>query len=467
KQIISEKPLVLGKVSPKIVLLALLLLFFSSNLVSETSALRPPRYISYTSEDVASAETFIATLQEGDIIVPHKKAEWLLYYVDTPREYLATTIEERDWVRSTYSSTNFNASMNSIPDSWSGAKRIHVVSLLNYYYDSKETLPFAEVLEDFSQKKLVGSMIVFTFDIPYHVKDVPLRIVNRVSTQTVPAIPEEPSQMIRSPSNVVFIDSSNRFIIYYAVTGNNPGLSYATSTNGVTWEKSPKPAIEGVYEEPYLTLCDGGVYLYCLNEDNRLLRFEGLNGFNWGSEMETLIDIRSQYDFFNIESPVVWVENGTWRMISTVTLSGDDIFNSGLMYAESADGMTWSRVEDKADWSVQIAGDRDQEVRKYTLSDIYRDPYGYVLLGKMISLNIWDKYVSSTGYLSVLSLDSKNTVFTAIDFSDIDEKTTSIDYLSYIINPFNGRPQFFYIDYSEAGKTGITKGIALGFISLN
>jgi len=445
--------------------LGVIILLLLPSFVGEISAITPPRNNSYTVDDVASLDCFLSTLREGDIILPHKKVEWLLYYLDVSRDYVAVTLDEKEWVESTYESTSVNDSLKDIPERWRDVKRVHVVSLTNYYYDYKDRLPFSTILENTVKKQFIGSAVIFTFNIPFKRFSLSLRGIKNIEDRGSEPIIESGSsgtwdEYVTSPSNIEKIEDS--FIIFY--TGIDDAgartIGYATSEDDKDWVKH-SAVIEG-HENPYVVVDDGVLCLYCESDPGYdIVRYETSDLINWSkSQLSFNFSHGSKYRIQ--ESPVVWMEGDTWRMLFTETVFSESNYYCGLRYAESRDGVNWEIKKEKGDWQYFNDFKVRENVVKLLVDGVNKLEEGYLFTGKLYVSDKPGHMDVVTGSFWVYDLDSWSADFTPFNYTGIYPEERLIDYVHIWRNPLSNQIHIYYLDDGMSQDHSVTGGIRVG-----
>ncbi|MBW1736732.1 MAG: hypothetical protein JRJ69_04030 [Deltaproteobacteria bacterium] len=447
--------------------LGVIILLLLPSFVGEIRAITPPHNNSYTVDDVASLDCFLSTLREGDVILPHKKVEWLLYYLDVSRDYVAVTPDEKEWVESTYESTSVNDSLRNIPERWRDVKRVHVISLTNYYYDHKDRLPFSSVLENTVKKRFIGSVIVYTFNIPFRKSSLFFRGIKNIENRGSEPIIECGSidswdEYITSPSNIEKTENSSFIIFYTGINEKgNSSIGYAISEDGKSWVKNSDAVIEG-FENPYIVVDDDVLYLYCEScSDYDIVRYETRDLVNWSkSQLSFTASNRSKYRIQ--ESPVVWMEGDIWRMVFTETVFSESDYYCGLRYAESRDGVKWKINKLRGDWEYFYDFRIWENVVKLSVDGVNKLEEGYLFTGKFYVSEKPGHMDVFTGSFWVYDFDSWSADLTPFDYTSIDREEGAIDSVHIWRNPLSNQTLIYYVDDGISQKHSITRGILMG-----
>jgi len=433
--------------------------------------------IRYTREDIASLRAFLETVGENEVIIPHLKAEIPLYYIDTPIEMLVQTKEERYWVIDTYTSNDLNMSLSSLPSSWKNKTKLHVVSLSRYYYDEayRNTLPFGEILEQVCDRDFWGTAVVFTFDLPFKKVDYQLKYVKYITEASGGSILTGENvgwdEMLRNPSNIVKIQSADGSYLQMAYTGvdsdGESRIGFAYSNDGLTWEKGEGAVIEQGHDNPFLVEVDGCLYLFCeREEDHQIVRYKSMDGFNWGNE--TTVSTGVTENRYSIrEAPVIWFEEGKWKMVFTEVSANDESVEEGIVYVESDDGEDWTKNPEFFNWEFfYVQENEEASIEKVLLDDIAITDDGYLFTGKYFSTYRWLEQKQGTASFFITSLDSRGAKMTPLNYEDYGRNGDKIDSVHPYADPLTGIIKFIYIDNDRVGQYGITEGIRIGNIRI-
>ena len=289
--------------------------------------------------------------------------------------------------------------MASLPEAWKNKKRFHIVSLSSYFYNEefRDTLPFEDILEKSVGKNVLNTTIVYTFNIPYRVKDISVRNINTIrrAPEKVPFSDLEESweEGVKNPSNIISFELDGDLVSLLAYIGwNSDSLSECVCLSIVSlncsWDRIGPIIAEG-YDNPYLVKDDETLYLFCERTvDNIIVRFSSIDGYNWVNK--TVILYKSpELKYQIMESPVVWKEEDVWRMVYTETASWDMNNVQELVYIESPDGEVWKRNEEYFNWDFFFHDLEEHPVEKVLLDDVIRLPDGYLFLGKYYMKKRW------------------------------------------------------------------------------
>jgi len=452
----------------------IIILLLSPFIIGEAISLTPLNDIRYTNEDISSIKEFLKTVDEDDIILPHKMTEHIFYYLDSSRDNLATTLEQKRWVLKTYDSTDLNMSIEELPEIWRDKKRICVVSIDKYYFDEehKDTLPFAEILEETGEIKIINTAIFFTFDLPLKNAEIKIRFGKYIGRNSQePVLAEDGkdgwSVAIKDPSNVISMeqDSVGPFIMAYTgyVENNDTRIGLAQSLDGLYWKKMLRPITHPGYGNPFLIKEKGKFYLFCERDrDNQIVRFESQDGSYWSKETELIPKTGAKYQLR--ESPVVWIENNIWKIVYTETYLDEDNYREGLVYAESKDGIEWDINEEYLNWEFFYNDAYDEvKIDKILLDDIVLLPEGYIFTGKYYNTPKWLTQDHGTASFYIECLESRGTDITPFIFTDFQNNIKDIDSVYIWLNPLNNKTMIFYTDNSTPLKSGITHGVVAGY----
>jgi len=141
-------------------------------------------------------------------------------------------------------------------------------------------------------------------------------------------------------------------------------LGYATSTDGIHWERSPKnPLVRDQWVEDMMVVRDGDTYYMFaegddVKRDNHAVMLTSPDGINWKWEGE--LDVRAADGKTEgprpCGTPTVWIENGVWYLFYEV---GD----KGVWLATTRDPKSrmWTNVQDEPVLKLG-PGDYDKEM---------------------------------------------------------------------------------------------------------
>jgi predicted GH43/DUF377 family glycosyl hydrolase len=140
--------------------------------------------------------------------------------------------------------------------------------------------------------------------------------------------------------------------------------------NGFTWKKySPAPLLErnqidpsmmasscvlhdqGIYKMWYLTNLSWSNKLGIIRPKYHIKYAESLDGINWNRQGLVCIDFKNPSEFA-ISRPFVIKEDGIFKMF--YSYQGDEPYRIG--YAESSDGKSWNRMDEKVGITVSQSG---------------------------------------------------------------------------------------------------------------
>jgi len=449
----------------------ILIVLLSPILIVETANLTPPSEVTYTKGDIQSLERFLSTVEHEDLILPHKRVLWALHYLNVSRDIIASTLDQKNWVVNSYNSTDVNATLDSLPEAWMNKKRLHVVSLSSYFYNEefRDTLPFKDILEKSVEKKILNTTIVYTFNIPYRVRDIPVRNINTIMRDPRKVPYSEPTEYfgkdVKNPSNIVSFELNGDLVSLLCYVERNSDTSERVHLSTISLNSSWEiigPITAGGYDNPYLVKDDETLYLFCERiVDSNIVRFSSIDGCNWVNETAVLPK-SPELKYQIMESPVVLKEGDVWRMVYTETASGDTNNIQELVYLESIDGEVWQRNEDYFNWDFFIDNLEEKPVEKVLLDDVMRLPDGYLFLGKYYMKKGWFTQEIGTGSFYISTLDSRSAEITPYVYLDLPLKGRRIDSVHFLFDEFNSFRGFFYIDNEEYKVEGTENTIYMG-----
>ncbi len=132
-------------------------------------------------------------------------------------------------------------------------------------------------------------------------------------------------------------------------TGYNPEksrlkfLGYATSTDGIKWERySDQPIFSGKWVEDMIVVKDQGVYYMFAEGDKDVAHLlTAANGINWEEQGDlTMLTTKGDTIPGPYGTPTVWIENGKWFLF----YERNDL---GIWLAETDDKLIWQNVQDE------------------------------------------------------------------------------------------------------------------------
>jgi hypothetical protein len=130
---------------------------------------------------------------------------------------------------------------------------------------------------------------------------------------------------------------------YNTKRGETKALGYATSHDGLAWERYPgNPIFDGVWTEDVFVLPHEGVYYMFAEGRNDIAHLlTSADGLRWQERGSLDIRMRSGEPISAgpYGTPTVWLEAGTWYLF----YERDD---TGVWLATSTDARTWTNVED-------------------------------------------------------------------------------------------------------------------------
>ena len=155
---------------------------------------------------------------------------------------------------------------------------------------------------------------------------------------------------IREIGNVLYEpgDALRPYKTFYSGStgvGNNAGICYAYSLDGVNWTKLPANPVIGPgtgYEDPYVVNVGGTYYLFC--EDNapdNIVMYHSADCEVWIADGVVIPrGGAGSWDERLTGSPAVWVEDGTWYMLYE---GMDAALEGNIGLATSPDGAVWTK----------------------------------------------------------------------------------------------------------------------------
>lgn len=146
------------------------------------------------------------------------------------------------------------------------------------------------------------------------------------------------------------------FRMWYYGSGSGCGIGYATSVDGVVWQKNPTPNpvigcgdFGSQYAPGSVVMRNGVFYMYTWQAIGTALnRFHSSDGVSWTNDGSLAVTLDPDNPS-SLQRPVVVVDGPDYRMLlhrhRGYVLAGDsggfDLYKSGVAYLTSADGLTW------------------------------------------------------------------------------------------------------------------------------
>jgi len=277
--------------------------------------------------------------------------------------------------------------------------------------------------------------------------------------------------MVRNPSNIIEIQSVDGSYCQMAYTGvdsdGKSRIGFAYSSDGLTWEKGEGAVIEQGHDNPFLVEIEGRLYLFCeREEDHQIVRYESRDGFNWGNE--TMVSTGGAENKYLIrEAPVIWYEEGKWKIVFTEISASEESVEEGLVYAESEDGEDWTINPEFFNWEFfYVQENEEANIEKVLLDDVVVTDDGYLFTGKYFSRYRWLEQKQGTASFFITSLESRGARMTPFTYEEYDEDGDKIDSVHPYTDPSTGEIKFTYIDNDCVGYYGVTEGIKIGNIRI-
>jgi sucrose-6-phosphate hydrolase SacC (GH32 family) len=120
-------------------------------------------------------------------------------------------------------------------------------------------------------------------------------------------------------------------------------LGYATSTDGINWERySDKPIFSGKWTEDMIVLKNEGTYyMYAEGDDDVSHLLISSDGINWKEQGDlTILTTKGDTIPGPYGTPTVWIEDGKWYLF----YERDDL---SIWLAESSDKINWKNIQDE------------------------------------------------------------------------------------------------------------------------
>ncbi len=170
------------------------------------------------------------------------------------------------------------------------------------------------------------------------------------------------------------IEAGGEFLYWYQ-GGRVPRIGLATSSDGISWRKTPRPVLDpgprGSWDErgvadPYVIRLGGVFYMFYLGQDRAMRQRLGVarsdNGVEWTRLRSNPILELGEYGSFDengLGEPAVWHANGLYWMLYT---GRDRRENRRMGLASSPDGVRWTRlpaplIAGSSDWNSKVVCD--------------------------------------------------------------------------------------------------------------
>ncbi|MFH2110767.1 MAG: hypothetical protein ABIJ47_05835 [Candidatus Bathyarchaeota archaeon] len=437
----------------------LVLLFLLSTVVYwEASALRPS-FTEFSSADIDSARLFVSSLEKGDLVIPIK-TNYIIQYVDVPRDYVVTTHAEREWMWRICGADTPDQLFVDAPERFAGVKRLKFCLLFNDLFGSRSLKPSKEFLEEYGGFNFYGSLIVFTVDVPYDETGRPLNRVKYVSGVSDESIlsggsPDDLGVFVTGVSNIVVDPSQgmNRYRLYYVGEDRSGimGIWCALSSDGLTWERRPEPVILGEYSEPFVMVDNGAFRLFCDDTaSNEVISLSSQDGVHWSGKTVIAANQDASNLFWRASSPVVWAEGGSYHIIYEETTVSEQGSNVSLVQLTSEDCSSWTVQNrplrlwavDYSFWTVKLD--------RVLIDDVVVTDEGTIFVVRALRSTFSNKtWVTGTLFMKPGRPDQ--SYFQEIELMNFPAKSGTVDAVHVLLDSGTGAP-IFYVYEQELGN---------------
>ncbi len=441
------------------------LLFLLSTVVYWEAAALRPSFTEFSSADIDSARFFVSSLEEGDLVIPIR-TNYILQYVDVPRECVVTTSAEREWMWKMCNADSPDQLFVDVPERFADVKRMKFCLLFNDFFGSRTILPSKEFLGEYGDFSFYGSLIVFTINVPYNEIDRPINRVKYIcGVSDEPILPGsvKGNLTISDVSNVVVdtLQSMSRSRLYVCGDGlGNKGIWCAQSDDGLNWVTSLDPVLSGEYSDPFVIIDGGILHLYCMDiASNELVSFTSQDGLHWSDRMVAVANQDASNVYWRASSPVLWAENSTYHMIyeeTTVTSQGTNI---QLVRLTSDDCESWETQDsplhlwavDYSFWTVKFD--------RVLIDDVVVADEGIIFIVRALRDNFEnDEWV--TGTLITRPERPEQSYFQEVELMNLPTASSTVDSVHVYMGSGSG-PTIFYI-YERSLGNG-ESGLYLGY----
>ncbi|MCW4049052.1 MAG: hypothetical protein NWE89_04875 [Candidatus Bathyarchaeota archaeon] len=433
--------------------------------VRELSVIRRPK-ITLTSDDIANTAEFIENLEPNDIVLPYVLSEHLLYYNGAPRENLITNVSKEIKLKQIFNISSPYEISRLVEENFPEKTRLIIYVARSFELELFQK-QCAKAITSYFTYVSYGSFVSYSLDIPFTLENIELNKVKYIADSSPSPVINSENEFgwdseITTISNIIYNpdDPQKQYMIYYIATdsSNNQHLGLSFSRNGLIWDKYPEPLMFFEFDTISLVNHENRFYLYAIGESkDTIYRFMSVDGLKWGNET-IIFDSSLNEELWVFESPIVWIENGTWNMIFWGTFIGEQ-FGSSLFHASSVDGVKWESLQ-TLNWVILDNTYRMYSRDKILLNDIIKLDTGYLFLGRvhLKGLDMSTKWRSGSIYVG--NITDYNAYLTCFVYKNHLNLPDAVDY-AYLF-PQNGVtvPEFLYFD-----ADGFIKGVYRGAVS--
>lgn len=416
----------------------LLLLLITLPYVSEISTIRQSPY-TYNSDDVKSTIQFAETVRPEDLVVPHFQHSHIVYYADIPHESQINIDDPWGWKLEFYNCSDVYEMSDLVLDTFPEKERVHFYTMNDEYRSDKPGTLSREILEDYGYEVERGETRTYTFELPFTLDSLPLENVRYIGNSGEQVLESD----YETISNI--LNDSNGYMLYYSTIEDE--LGYATSDDGIEWTDNGIIA-EG-FKDPYVVKTSS-YHMYALADDNSLVHTQSTDGVTW-EKPSVIVEAPNGYGFWEIESPVVWVNGTEWNMLYTLTLvNSTDVFTR-LIHSKSLDGIQWSAGSEFKPILVDKI-DHHQEYERILLTDVIQYERGLILLGRFKAMKMYGTMEWKTGSLWFYEeIEERTACLRSFTYTDNPEETRNVQSIQYSTSLEGDRLYYYLLDGVHVG----------------
>ncbi|MBW1736733.1 MAG: hypothetical protein JRJ69_04035 [Deltaproteobacteria bacterium] len=364
--------------------LVFILMILAGGMVELSSVTRKPS--TFNTHDVEDTRMFVSTLDPGELVFPYGVSDHMLYYTGISEENLVTDLDVKHGLESLeYDSVHQVSDLvhANYPD---------VEALLLYVhgwdeYHLRET-PFGRLLDIYFEKASYGTFSSYKLEIPFSVEKLNMGQIKYIEDSSRNSILGSDEEGLNAVSNCVYLSGDERpyrFLFVQENPDDSQILGLASSNNGREWNVESVNELDHELNSLSIVKHDGVYYLYAGTSEDMVVRLESRDLRTWDDYI-IVYDSFSMEELTSIESPLVWFEDGIFRMMFWGT-NIDDPTETGLYYAMSVDGVTWEKKPGPLGWVLMDSRGRYYRYEKIMPTDVVYGDEGYTLLAKMYMEN--------------------------------------------------------------------------------
>jgi len=364
--------------------LVFILMILAGGMVELSSVTRKPS--TFNTHDVEDTRMFVSTLDPGELVFPYGVSDHMLYYTGISEENIVTDLDVKHGLESLeYDSVHQVSDLvhANYPD---------VDALLLYVhgwdeYHLRET-PFGRLLDIYFEKASYGIFSSYKLEIPFSVEKLNMGQIKYIEDSSRNSILGSDEEGLNAVSNCVYLSGDERpyrFLFVQENPDDSQILGLASSNNGREWNVESVNELDHELNSLSIVKHDGVYYLYAGTSEDMVVRLESRDLRTWDDYI-IVYDSFSMEELTSIESPLVWFEDGIFRMMFWGT-NIDDPTETGLYYAMSVDGVTWDKKPGPLGWVLMDSRGRYYRYEKIMPTDVVYGDEGYTLLAKMYMEN--------------------------------------------------------------------------------